>query len=84
MWKSVELEVTKACNSKCIHCIASAGEKRQYEFNSDELDCILKQLKEKDFKEIIVTGGEPFMREDIFKIMNSIKEYGFEIILNTN
>ncbi len=84
MWNTVELEITKECNSYCKHCLANAGKKRAYEFNLKELEPILSQLKNNNFKKIIVTGGEPLIRRGVFEIISLIKQYDFNIILNTN
>lgn len=80
---NIELEITRACNFKCIHCIADAGRPRKNEFTIEELIPVLQQTKEK-FKKIVVTGGEPLVRKDVFLILVKIKEFGFEIIFNTN
>lgn len=84
MWESVELEITRACNYNCRHCIAEAGEKRHNEFSLNELESILKQLKEYSFKTIIVTGGEPTERKDWMEVVKKVKVHDFDVILNTN
>jgi radical SAM protein with 4Fe4S-binding SPASM domain len=50
----------------------------------EDLRDILKQLGNLGFKEVIVTGGEPFMRGDLFKVLEEIRARGFRMTLNTN
>ncbi|MFW9873755.1 MAG: radical SAM protein [Candidatus Thorarchaeota archaeon] len=51
-------------------------------------DKLIKRLQEiynRGFIKLIVTGGEPLIRKDIFKILSKAKEIGFEyIIVKTN
>lgn len=59
-------EVTLACNMRCIHCGSSASPltKRPDELNTQEALDIIKQLKEIGTQRVILSGGEPFLRED--------------------
>ena len=67
-------EVTTACALKCEHCRAEAQPKRHpLELNTFEALKVMDQLCEFDTKPIVVlSGGDPFMRRDIF----DIAEYG--------
>jgi radical SAM protein with 4Fe4S-binding SPASM domain len=81
--------ITNICNNRCKHCY-------QDDFNSEglpfeELAKILIQLQEfvkvNGIKKahINITGGEPFLRDDIFDLILKIKETGvfsFSILTN--
>ncbi|MFH1610666.1 MAG: radical SAM protein [Patescibacteria group bacterium] len=61
------LFVTKKCNLRCRHCF----------YNRDSaLEMSLQQIQQialTNFKQIIFTGGEPFMRDDFSDIVLSFK-----------
>lgn len=63
-------EVTTACALKCTHCRAEAQPKRHpLELSTFEAHKVMDQLCEFDTKPIVVlSGGDPFMRRDIFDI----------------
>lgn len=75
-------EITKRCNISCIHCISSVGNKR--ELNTEEALKVIDNLKDIGCKELYITGGEPFIREDIFEILKKAKKKKFKIGLITN
>ncbi len=78
-------ELTRGCNLACIHCRASAergpypGELSTQECLSvmDEIACISKPV-------IILTGGEPLLRPDIFDLARYGTDKGFRMVMATN
>jgi radical SAM protein with 4Fe4S-binding SPASM domain len=83
----VAMEVTKACNLTCKHCSISAGDPRAEELTLEELRSFLTEVITlmKGRKEVIITGGEPFMRSDIFETMEVCQALGFKrIVVLTN
>jgi len=75
-------EITKNCNLSCIHCISSAGIKK--ELNTKSALKVIEKLDDLGCKELYITGGEPLVRKDIFEILNRAKEKKFKIGLLTN
>jgi AdoMet-dependent heme synthase len=69
-------EVTRACALKCEHCRAKAQPKRHpLELDTVTSLRVMDQLTEFDTPPIVVlSGGDPFMRRDIF----DIAEYGIK------
>ena len=67
-------EVTRACALKCEHCRAQAQPKRHpLELDTEASLRVMDELTEFDTPPIVVlSGGDPFMRCDIF----DIAEYG--------
>lgn len=85
MSKRLYLSVTSACNLKCIHCYNTVKKPSEYLTKEDKIIYeILDKLKGYNFYEIILTGGEPFLRKDIFEIIERTKEIAKEITINTN
>lgn len=80
----VYLEVTRACNLRCIHCYNEAGLKREKEMKTDEILGIIKALSEIGVIDVVITGGEPFMRKDIFEIIRAIRSKDMRFSVFTN
>ncbi len=60
--------VTNKCNSRCSHCYYnSALNRTQQELTLEEIKTIFGSFKNK-IANILITGGEPFMREDLAEI----------------
>ncbi len=69
MLRLVAWEITRNCNLECVHCRAAAT-KGPY---TGELDTkagfkLLDQMAELGEPIVILTGGEPLLRQDIFEI----------------
>jgi radical SAM protein with 4Fe4S-binding SPASM domain len=79
-------ELTYGCNFRCKHCYVPAGYKKRYrnELNREEIFSILDQLQDLGCFYLGFTGGEPFLRKDIFDILWYAKSKGFQIIIYTN
>lgn len=82
------LEVTSRCNARCEHCGSNCG----YEIPKDEIskEKLMEMLKEVadhyDATNILlnVTGGEPFLRKDLFEIMDYAVSLGFKWGVTSN
>lgn len=85
MSKRLYLSVTSSCNLKCIHCYNTVKKPSEYLTEEDKIIYdILDKLKGHNFYEIILTGGEPFLRKDIFEIIEKTKEITKGVTVNTN
>ena len=81
----VAWETTRRCNLSCKHCRAVA-EDHPYE---NELDTkasfkLLEQIKEVGDPIIILTGGEPLLRKDIFDIAAYGTKLGLRMVMAPN
>lgn len=75
------LKVTGLCNFACEHCWARlAKEKRTYK----EIIAAVDKLHEIGVLHITVSGGEPFLRDDIKDILKYIKHKGMHLSVYTN
>ena len=78
----VQIEVTWKCNWRCVHCY-------QDNHNLELLDTstlknLFKDLAANGTMHIIITGGEPLVRKDIFELLEAINELGMGITLYSN
>ncbi len=81
----VAWETTRNCNLACIHCRASATTGP----HSGELDTqasfrLLDQIAEVGNPIIILTGGEPLLRADIFDIAQYGTDKGLRMVMAVN
>lgn len=65
----VAWEVTRSCNLACIHCRAAAQDHPyENELTTDECFRVLDDISSFAKPIVILTGGEPLLRPDIFEI----------------
>ncbi len=81
----VAWEVTRKCNLNCKHCRASA-EFGPYpgELSTEECFRLIDQILEVGNPILILTGGEPLMREDIFEITDYAVKKGMRVVMAPN
>ncbi|MEW6189659.1 MAG: radical SAM protein, partial [Actinomycetota bacterium] len=83
--RMIAWEVTGACNLKCVHCRASAVDKPlPDEFSTQEALQFIDEICEFSQPIIILTGGEPLLREDIFDIACHGVQKGLRMVMGTN
>ncbi len=81
----VAWETTRNCNLACVHCRASATMgPYENELNTEESFKLLEQIAEVAKPIIILTGGEPLLREDIFDISAYGDKLGLRMVMALN
>jgi heme b synthase len=81
----VAWEVTRSCNLNCIHCRAASG-RGPYTGELDTTKCIeiLDEISAVGSPIVILTGGEPLLREDIFDLARYGTAAGLRMVMATN
>ena len=75
----------RRCNLTCKHCYAvSTDTDFKGELSTDEVFTVMDDLKGFRVPVLILSGGEPLMRPDIFDISHRAKEMGFYVALSSN
>ena len=78
-------ETTAACNLKCIHCRASAvGFRSPDDLTTEESFALLDSIASFSKPVIVLSGGEPLVREDIYDIAAHGDSLGLRMCLATN
>ncbi|HSW58785.1 MAG TPA: radical SAM protein [Dehalococcoidales bacterium] len=78
-------EITNRCNLDCIHCYASSVPSPQSELTTLEGKQLLEKMTEiPALRMIVITGGEPLIRNDIFELVEYAGKLGFKIVFSTN
>lgn len=80
----VYIECTNACNLKCLHCYNDSGVKLKQELTTEEIKEIIDKLGRLSVLNVILTGGEPLLRKDIFEIIEYIRGKPMSVTLFTN
>lgn len=76
--------ITHKCNYKCEHCYSNSGDSKEEFLSLKEVKRIVDELALEKVPVILLSGGEPLMRKDIFTIIQYIKEKDINVSLSTN
>jgi len=78
--------ITDRCNLNCIHCYNKSGPGRTTvgELTTDEAMAVIDDLAGMGVPLILLTGGEPLMREDIWELARHARTRGLKMALSTN
>jgi heme d1 biosynthesis radical SAM protein NirJ len=75
----------RRCNLMCKHCYSISGDVDfPGELSMAEVFSVMDDLKAFKVPVLILSGGEPLMRRDIFDISRRAKQMGFYVGLSTN
>ncbi len=75
----------RRCNLTCKHCYAiSADRDFPGELTTAEVQTVMDDLKRFGVPVLILSGGEPLLRPDIFEVSARAKAMGFYVGLSTN
>lgn len=75
----------RRCNLTCKHCYSiSADTDFKGELSTEEVNTVMDDLKQFRVPVLILSGGEPLLRPDIYDISKRAKAKGFYVGLSTN
>jgi AdoMet-dependent heme synthase len=78
-------EVTKGCNLRCIHCRATATElSSPTDLPTGRAIDVIKQIADFGNPILVLSGGEPLYRADIFDLARFATQRGLRVALATN
>ena len=77
--------LVRRCNLACQHCYSvSADRDFPGELSTDEVFAVMADLRAFGVPALILSGGEPLLRPDIYEIADRAKALGFYTALSTN
>lgn len=84
--KWIAWEITRRCNLKCIHCRSSSEvEVRDHpDFSTKEAFRIIDDITSCAKPVVVLSGGEPLLRKDLFEIAKYGTDKGLRMCLATN
>ncbi len=78
-------EVTRGCNLRCIHCRATATELcSPLDLPTVKALTLIEQVSQYAKPILVLSGGEPLFRSDIFDLASYANERGLRVALATN
>jgi len=82
----ISWNVTKLCNARCAHCYLDASDlKGEGELTTKEGVKLIDQMAEVNPRAMLVlSGGEPLMREDILDLARYASHKGLMVVVGTN
>ncbi|KJR42795.1 radical SAM domain-containing protein [Candidatus Magnetoovum chiemensis] len=84
--KWIAWEITRRCNLHCVHCRSGSDDImiEHSDFSTDEAFRILDDIKSFSNPVVVLTGGEPLLRGDVFNIASYGTRLGLRMCLATN
>lgn len=79
---SIMIELLTYCNEECIHCYIP--EHNNMGLETDVVKRIISEFRELGGLNLSLTGGEIFLRTDIFKIIEYARSLNLRVFLLTN
>ena len=79
----IAFEVTQRCPLACRHCRAAATQDKTDFLTTEQCKLILKSVADFNKCVIILTGGEPMERADIYELIEYGRELGLSMVTAT-
>ncbi len=76
-------ELTARCNFNCPMCYVHLKE-AQGELTAEQWISLAEQARDAGLVFVLLTGGEPFIRQDFFEIYSAMKAMGLMVSINSN
>ncbi|MBY0473198.1 radical SAM protein [Patescibacteria group bacterium] len=76
--------IVGGCNLKCIHCYGNVEELPSVVLSTNECLTIAERIIEARVMRVVISGGEPLLRDDIFSIVQKLVDGGVSVVLGTN
>ena len=79
---SAHLDLTYRCNERCVHCYLEHDDKG--ELTTVEIMRLLEEMSSAGVFYLVLSGGEPLLRRDLFDIIARARALLFNVKLKTN
>ncbi|MFN8274939.1 MAG: GTP 3',8-cyclase MoaA [Flavobacteriaceae bacterium] len=83
----LRISLTEHCNLRCTYCMPAEGIQltpKPHLMTADEILHIAQTFVDLGVRKIRLTGGEPLVRKDAAKIIQSLGKLGIQLTLTTN
>jgi len=76
---------TRSCNLRCVHCYIDAQAKKDKdELSTEQARAMIDDLAAFGAPVLLFSGGEPFMRNDLFELGKYARSKGLRTVISTN
>lgn len=76
----IDWAITSKCNLKCVHCPGMMGD----DLTTEEAKSLIEAISSLSPGWVILEGGETFLRDDIFELIELMKDRGLDVHTITN
>lgn len=80
----VYLDVTNRCQLACRHCCTSSGHPDPDELTGAELIDVVDQVRRMGVPNLVLSGGEPLLRQELPELLGHAVRSGLRVTLLTN
>ncbi len=81
----ISWNITLRCPLKCSHCYVDAGEQEvDGVLSTQEAFSVIDQIRATGTPVVVLSGGEPLLREDIYAIARYGTEQGLQMVMGTS
>jgi len=81
----ISWNITLRCPLKCSHCYVDAGEQEaDGVLSTQEAFAVIGQIRATGTPVVVLSGGEPLLREDIYAIAQYGTEQGLRMVMGTS
>jgi radical SAM protein with 4Fe4S-binding SPASM domain len=84
LWKApprMDLALTYNCNNNCFFCY-TGGPRRGRELSTAEWKTVLDKLWDSGIPQVVFTGGEPTLRDDLVELVDHAQQFVTGLITN--
>lgn len=83
--RNLQIELTDACNERCIHCyLPNAKKDKCKALSKEKVVDILHQYREMEGLKVVFSGGEILLHPHLFYILEECKRLNLMILLQSN
>lgn len=79
---AAQVDLTMRCNERCLHCYRVVESRP--ELTADEIERVLGELARAGTLYLTFSGGEIFLRSDLFRLIERARRLRFDVRLKTN
>lgn len=80
----ISWNLTRKCNLRCPHCYMEGGTAEERELSTAECLGLIDEMKSLGTEMLILTGGEPLLRRDVYEIARTASDAGMWVVMGTN
>ena len=82
--KTLFWNITYACNYRCGVCFTASGARKNGELTTGECMDVVENAHSAGIDDIVISGGEPFMRKDLGDVLCRMAELGMAARIASN
>lgn len=75
---------TRRCNLACRHCYSDSTSHRYPELTTEEGMAFIRDIAEFGSPALLLSGGEPLIRPDVFELIGEARSRGMAVTLSSN